>query len=103
MSRDFRVIECSTNNLDEPKIEYNFLDYVSIRSTDSDCFWEIYESTDAKRFIEKPEDELRVFDSIVFKKTKLLDIIDKYECDLQEQLKELIDRSNFDYIVLQLF
>lgn len=106
MSMDFKVLECTTDNLDDENLDWKFLGYASIWNEDYDCFQKIYYDSDIpKRFKENSDgySDFRVFDSTVYKKETLLELIEEYKCSLQIQLNIFIESSHFDYIVLQLF
>lgn len=101
MSMDIKVVGVESDNITK-NTNYKFLDYiyVSIKSTND---WYKLKNLDHSFLEEENDDELRAFDSYIYDKNHLIKFIKENQCELYDNLLELIKETKYDYIILQNF
>lgn len=106
MSSDLKIIETEFSNLKE-KPKYNFIKYLQIELGEFDCWYYIKNNINRGYFVEEnpSDDDLMTWNSYMFDKDVLKDLLNKYDkdCPLKEELLNIINKMQYQYIVLQYF
>lgn len=107
MGLDLKVYKSSKLDLDNKDIQFDFIDYFSVRATENGHYDTLYsiESNCDKKFDEREWDDNRTFDSYVYTQKRFEDNNIVTHSSLKDYIlnhKKYKD-SKFNYVVIQVF